>query len=106
MAPQDAAGAVDAGALPCGADILAGKAAADETGQRQHVGAQALGGKFTDVLVAGNAGPVAVEHGAGKGVYLAKRDGMISTAFQTERETADAAEKVKNVQLGIAGSKN
>ena len=47
---------------------------------------------------------MAAEHGAGERIGFAKRYSMVSATLETEREAANAAEKVKNVQLGIAGS--
>src|SRR5690349_2023804 len=98
FAPEPGARACEAVTGSRQTGILARKSAADEIG----VDAFALKphpGEVTDVLVDWCARPVSGEDGAAERVALTERDRAHPGPMQTEAETADAAEQVKNEEL-------
>jgi hypothetical protein len=109
--PTRAAFADDAGefrpqvALVLGAALLTGnaeglarEAAADKLGGGHTISGKPGCGDASHVAVAGHAWPPVAEHATREGVALAEGDGAHADGFQAEAETADAAEKVEDIQ--------
>lgn len=81
------------------ADVLAGEAPADDVNGNS-ICAQSVGGKVSNVMVAGNLRPVAGKDRAGVRFNLAERDRLESTrALKAQVEPADAREERKDAQL-------
>jgi hypothetical protein len=81
--PQTRSGAVKSSAFSGEADVLAGEPAADDI-DGNSVSGQSVGCEFSNVMVAGNLGPVLLEDAAGELLDLAKGDGLeAASPFQT-----------------------
>jgi hypothetical protein len=81
--------------LSRGTERLAGKATTDEVDSTEPT--QSICVNCADVFEAGDVGPVLSEHGATELVSLAEGDGAHSCSFESEAETADAAEEVEDI---------
>lgn len=107
LVEQAASCACQSCAKSCEADVLAGETAADNVNGNS-TGSKSFAGKLAHVAVAGHVGPVLGEDFAGVFFDFAERDGFEAIvcspfkmgALQAEAEAADAAEKIKDAQLG------
>ena len=57
---------------------------------------ESLGGEGSDVVIAGDVGPVLGEDASAVGVDLAEGDGSHSGALKAKRETADAGKEIED----------
>jgi hypothetical protein len=92
-------------AFACGANVLAGEAAADDINGNS-IGSKLVCGKFSHVSVARNVWPVLGEDAAREVFNFAERDcfkagafAVIGCPFQPQREAAYSRKKIKNAQL-------
>jgi len=81
---------------------LAGVASADDINWANAVGSKPSCREASHVVVAGNVGPVLGEDGTTERLDLTERDGSHSGALESEREAADAAEKVEDIHSALA----
>jgi hypothetical protein len=96
--PQTAPFSFDAAKFTGFRNVLAGEPTADDINGNS-ICSEAIGGEFTDIGIAGNAGPVLGEDSATEGVDLAEGDGSHSGSLETETETADTWEKVEDIHF-------
>lgn len=90
---------LDAPSISGNRDILARKPTAYDINGNS-VSSKSVGCEFSDVTIARHLGPVFRQYAAREFLNLAEGDRLKSArALKTERETADAAEQVKDSQL-------
>jgi len=97
LGPKAAALAINADLSTCARDVLAREPSADDVNGNS-IGSKAFCGKGSDVIVAGNLGPVLRQDAAAEGFDLAEGDRLESArALQAEREAADTGKKVEDL---------
>jgi hypothetical protein len=84
--------------LPGDTERLAGKTTTDEIDSSEPT--QSICVNVADVLEAGDVWPVLAEDGTAELVSLAEGDGAHSSSFESERNSADAAEEVEDIHAG------
>jgi hypothetical protein len=90
FAPQPTPFACKASTSACDADVLAGEASADKIDSAES--AELVAVDSSDVWKARDVWPVLGKDGAAVGLDFAERDGSHSGSFESEAESADAAE--------------
>jgi hypothetical protein len=100
FAPETGLLASEASAVVVGQrDVLAGESPADDIGSNS-ICLEPLGGKFSDIVIDRNLGPMLLKDAAGKLLDLAEGDRLKpARALQPQREAADAREEVQHPQL-------
>jgi hypothetical protein len=94
--PETRALAVNSGARPGDADVLAGEAPADGI-DGNSVCRQTLGREGPHVVVTGDAGPMLGEDGAAIGLDLAERDRLKAPgSFEPKRKSSNAGKEVED----------
>lgn len=101
LSPQAGSLTVQAGTLAGEADVLAGEAAADGGDSFDAVGSKPGSVKLSDVVIAGNSGPVLGQHAPAPRVDLAEGDGLEPGALKAQREAADARKQVEQPHAAL-----
>ena len=96
VVPEPTSLASEASTAPGAADVLAREAAADQARHGDAVGTQTPCGQSPDVGITRDAGPVALQDGAGERIRFAERNRVQPGALEPERQAANPAEQVKD----------
>jgi hypothetical protein len=100
--PKARARTIEARPASSQGNVLTGESPADRI-DGNSIGSKPLGGKGSDVIVAGDLGPMLRQHAPTEGFDLAKGDGLESARpFQAQAEAANAGKEVQDAQGGSA----
>jgi len=98
LEPEPRSFAGEASALSRRADVLAWEPAADDVCGNS-IPSKSVGTEFSDIFIDGHLRPMLAEDFAAEWLDLAERDGFKSAGpFQAQRETANSAKQVENLE--------